>query len=86
PPPESPDPLDCLTDPFASTLAEVDALVASAGSELEAAEDNFTLPSSDPRNHREAMQDSDSDRWRSGEDDEFTSLRDEYKVSRNDLE
>ena len=61
PPPESPDPLDCLTDPFASTLAEVDALVASAGSELEAAEDNFTLPSSDPRNHREAMQDSDSD-------------------------
>ncbi|GAA5890982.1 hypothetical protein JCM16303_005276, partial [Sporobolomyces ruberrimus] len=80
PPPESPDPLDCLTVPFGSTLAEVDALVASAGSELEAAEDNFTLPSSDPRNHREAMQDSDSDRWRSGEDDEFTSLRDEYKV------
>ncbi|GAA5891032.1 hypothetical protein JCM16303_007142, partial [Sporobolomyces ruberrimus] len=80
PPPESPDPLDCLTDPFASTLAEVDALVASAGSELEAAEDNFTLPSLDPRNHRKVMQDSHSDRWRSGEDDEFTSLRDEYKV------
>ncbi|GAA5890643.1 hypothetical protein JCM16303_002444 [Sporobolomyces ruberrimus] len=60
PPPESPDPLDCLTDPFASTLAEVDALVASAGSKLEAAEDNFTLPSSDPRNHHEAMKDSDS--------------------------
>ncbi|GAA5888274.1 hypothetical protein JCM16303_007255 [Sporobolomyces ruberrimus] len=80
PPPESPDPLDCLTDPFASTLAEVDALVASAGTELEAAEDNFALPSSDPRNHREAMQDSVGVRWRSGEDDDFTSLRDEYKV------
>ncbi|GAA5885396.1 hypothetical protein JCM16303_006034 [Sporobolomyces ruberrimus] len=34
PPPESPDPLNCLTDPFASTLVEVDALVASAGFKL----------------------------------------------------
>ncbi|GAA5886506.1 hypothetical protein JCM16303_001435 [Sporobolomyces ruberrimus] len=60
PPPESPDPLDCLTDPFASTLVELEALVASAGSELKAAEDNFTLPLSDPWNHCKAMQDLDS--------------------------
>ncbi|GEM08048.1 gag-Pol polyprotein [Rhodotorula toruloides] len=78
--PDSPDPLDFLSDPFGATLAEVAALIAATSHELDAADDAFSLPTSDPRNHREAMRDLDVERWRAGEAEEFSSLRDEFKV------
>ncbi|GEM05991.1 gag-Pol polyprotein [Rhodotorula toruloides] len=78
--PNSPDPIDSLHDPFGATFAEVVALIAASSDELDAADDAFSLPSSDPRNHREAMRDSDAERWRAGEADEFSSLRDDFKV------
>ncbi|GEM12653.1 gag-Pol polyprotein [Rhodotorula toruloides] len=78
--PDSPDPLDFLSDPFGATLAEVTALIAATSHELDAADDAFSLPTSDPRNHREAMRDLDVERWRAGEAEEFSSLRDEFKV------
>ncbi|GAA6056493.1 hypothetical protein JCM3770_007029 [Rhodotorula araucariae] len=80
PSPDSPDPIDFLDDPFGATLAQVEAMLAGTGDSLAAADDDFALPSSDPRNHREAARDVDSDRWREGEQDEFSSLRDEYHV------
>ncbi|GAA5826467.1 hypothetical protein JCM3770_003626 [Rhodotorula araucariae] len=55
-------------------------MLAGTGDSLAAADDDSALPSSDPRNHREAAPDVDSDRWREGEQDEFSSLRDEYHV------
>ncbi|GAA5845570.1 hypothetical protein JCM11251_003665 [Rhodosporidiobolus azoricus] len=81
-PPESPGPLDCLDrlDPFSASLSEVGALMAALGDDLTANGDDFVLPSSDPHNHREAARDVDSERWRLGEEDEFCSLRDDYKV------
>ncbi|GEM12883.1 copia-type polyprotein, partial [Rhodotorula toruloides] len=78
--PDSPDPLDFLSDPFGATLAEVTALIAATSHELDAADDAFSFPTSDPRNHREAMRDLDVERWRAGEAEEFSSLRDEFKV------
>ncbi|GEM11437.1 gag-Pol polyprotein [Rhodotorula toruloides] len=78
--PDSPDPLDFLSDPFGATLAEVTALIAATSHELDAADDAFSLPTSDPRNHREAMRDLDVERWRAGEAEEFSSLREEFKV------
>ncbi|GEM11438.1 gag-Pol polyprotein [Rhodotorula toruloides] len=78
--PNSPDPIDFLSNPFSVTFAEVSALIAASSDELAAADDAFSLPSSDPRNHREAMPDSDAERWRAGEADEFFSLRDDFKV------
>ena len=80
PTPSSPDPLDLISGTCESTLAEVDALVAAAGDSLAAGDDHFTLPTSDPTNHREAMRDVDSEKWREGEKSEFESLRDDYKV------
>ncbi|GAA5829977.1 hypothetical protein JCM3770_000360, partial [Rhodotorula araucariae] len=80
PTPDSPDPIDFLDDPFGATLAHVEAMLAGSADSLAAADDDFALPSSDPRNHREASRDADSDKWRSGEQDEFASLRDEYHV------
>ncbi|GAA5888486.1 hypothetical protein JCM3774_001121, partial [Rhodotorula dairenensis] len=80
-PDESRDELDFLgNNPFGCTLAEVEALHAAASEELSASDEQFSLPTSDPRNHREAMRDSDAEHWRLGEQDEFTSLRDEYHV------
>ncbi|GAA5827655.1 hypothetical protein JCM3770_001053, partial [Rhodotorula araucariae] len=80
PTPDSPDPIHFLDDPFDATLAHVEAMLAGSADSLAAADDDFALPSSDPRNHREASRDADSDKWRSGEQDEFASLRDEYHV------
>mgnify|MGYP002718862977 CR=1 FL=1 len=78
---ESRDELDFLgNDPFGATLAEVEALYSAAGEDLSASDEQFSLPTSDPRNHREAMRDTDSERWRLGEHDEFTSLQNEYNV------
>ncbi|CDR39882.1 hypothetical protein NBRC10512_000405 [Rhodotorula toruloides] len=77
---DSPDPLNFLSDPFGATLAEVTGLIAAASGELDAADDAFSLPTSDPRNHRKAMRDSDIERWRAGKDEEFSSLRDKFKV------
>ncbi|GAA5824654.1 hypothetical protein JCM3770_003672, partial [Rhodotorula araucariae] len=78
--PDSPDPIDFLDDPFGATLAQVEAMLAGTGDSLAAADDDFALPSSDPRNHHEAVRDVNSDRWREGEQDEFSSLRDECHV------
>ncbi|GAA5913711.1 hypothetical protein JCM6882_002323 [Rhodosporidiobolus microsporus] len=80
PVPDSPDPLDLLSDPFAATLGEVEGLMAAVGDELGATDDDFTLPSSDPRNHKEAARDVDSERWQLGADEEFRSLRDDFNV------
>ena len=78
---ESRDELDFLgNDPFGATLAEVEALYSAAGEDLSASDEQFSLPMSDPRNHREAMRDTDSERWRLGEHDEFTFLQNEYNV------
>jgi hypothetical protein len=78
---ESRDELDFLgNDPFGATLAEVEALYLAAGEDLFASDEQASLPTSDPRNHREAMRDTDSKRWRLGEHDEFTSLQNEYNV------
>ncbi|GAA6003970.1 hypothetical protein JCM5350_005092, partial [Sporobolomyces pararoseus] len=71
--PESPDPLDFLSDPFS-------ALLASADEQLDASQGEFLLPSSDPRNHREAMSDSANENWQLGEEEEFNSLKEKYKV------
>ncbi|GAA5879486.1 hypothetical protein JCM3774_002696 [Rhodotorula dairenensis] len=67
-------------DPFGATLAEVEALYSVAGEDLSASDEQFSLPTSDPRNHREAIRDTDSERWRLGEHDEFASLQNEYNV------
>ncbi|GAA5821704.1 hypothetical protein JCM3770_007228 [Rhodotorula araucariae] len=80
PSPDSPDPIHFLDDPFGATLAHVEAMLAGTGDSLAAAEDDFALPSSDLRNDREAARDVNCDRWREGEQDEFSSLRDEYHV------
>ncbi|GAA5971756.1 hypothetical protein JCM3765_005605 [Sporobolomyces pararoseus] len=71
--PESPDPLDFLSDPF-------EALIAAADEHLESSNDQFSLPTSDPRNHKEAMLDTDNASWRAGEEEEFESLKEKYKV------
>ncbi|GAA5857408.1 hypothetical protein JCM9279_001791 [Rhodotorula babjevae] len=77
---EDPDELDFLSNPFGATLAQVEALVAASADELGASDDAFLLPLSDPCNHREAVRDQDSEHWRAGEAEEFTSLRDNFKV------
>ncbi|GAA6026934.1 hypothetical protein JCM8202_005054, partial [Rhodotorula sphaerocarpa] len=78
---ESCDEIDFLgNDPFGATFAEVEALYSAASDDLDASAEQFSLPTSDPRNHREAMHDSDSERWRHSERDEFSSLRVEYNV------
>jgi len=71
--PESPDPINFLDDPF-------EALIAAADETLDASNGEFSLPTSDPRNHREAMLDNDNEHWRSGEEEEFNSLKEKYKV------
>ncbi|GAA6050259.1 hypothetical protein JCM3770_002758 [Rhodotorula araucariae] len=43
-------------------LAQVEAMLAGIGDSLAAADNDFALPSSDPRNHREAARNVDSDR------------------------
>ncbi|GAA6044154.1 hypothetical protein JCM8097_004881 [Rhodosporidiobolus ruineniae] len=78
--PESPNPIDFPSDPFTANLGEVEALMASITKDLEASGVEFTLPTSDPRNHRETARNPDSEQWRLAEQDKFTSLRDEYKV------
>ncbi|EGU10936.1 2-hydroxymuconic semialdehyde dehydrogenase [Rhodotorula toruloides ATCC 204091] len=78
---QSPDEIDFLSDPLSSTLAEVgdiEALIAAAGDT--GTDDPFELPTTDPRNHKEALRDKDSGKWVQGELDEFSSLQDEYKV------
>lgn len=77
---DSPDPLDFLSDPFGATLAEVTGLIAATSGELDSADDAYSLPTSNPRNHREAMRDSDVQRWPAGVDEEFSLLRDMFKV------
>ncbi|GAA5864036.1 hypothetical protein JCM3774_006358 [Rhodotorula dairenensis] len=78
---KSHDEIDFLgNDPFGATLAEVEALYSAAGGDLSASDEQFSLPTSDPCNHREAMRDTDSERWRLGEHDEFASLQNEYNV------
>ncbi|GAA5877470.1 hypothetical protein JCM3774_001622, partial [Rhodotorula dairenensis] len=67
-------------DPFGATLTEVEALYSAAGEDLSASDEQFSLPTSDPRNHRETMRDTDSKRWRLGEHDEFASLQNKYNV------
>ncbi|GAA5993774.1 hypothetical protein JCM10908_006295 [Rhodotorula pacifica] len=75
------DEIDFLgTDPFGATLAEVEALYSAASDDLSASEEQFLLPTSDPRNHYKAMRDSDSARWRNGEHASSSSLRNEYYV------
>ncbi|GAA6027150.1 hypothetical protein JCM8202_001494, partial [Rhodotorula sphaerocarpa] len=63
-----------------ATFAEVEALYSAASDDLAASAEQYSLPTSDPRNHREAMHESDSERWRHGERDEFSSLCDKYNV------
>ncbi|GAA6016628.1 hypothetical protein JCM10207_000127 [Rhodosporidiobolus poonsookiae] len=75
--PDSPDPINFLSDPFSQ---EVEGLLAAVANHLEAGDDTFALPSSNPRNHREAARDPHSERWREGEQGEFESFRDEYNV------
>ncbi|GEM12842.1 hypothetical protein Rt10032_c28g6859 [Rhodotorula toruloides] len=72
------DPVTPQDDPLPGH--EVTALIAATSHELDAADDAFSFPTSDPRNHREAMRDLDVERWRAGEAEEFSSLRDEFKV------
>ena len=74
------DKLDFLgDDPFAATLAKVEALYL-AGEDLSASNRQFSLPTSDPRNHRKAMRDTDSERWRLSEHNDFTSLQNKNNV------
>ena len=78
---ESRDELDFLVNnPFGATLAEVEALYSAAIEDLSASDEQFSLPKSDPRKHREAMRDTDSECWRLGEHDELTSIQNEYNV------
>ncbi|GAA5916647.1 hypothetical protein JCM5296_005785, partial [Sporobolomyces johnsonii] len=77
PSPESPDPLDFLSDPF---VAQAVALTAAVDEDLGAHDEAFSLPSRDPRNHREALVDVDSAGWLDGEKGEFLSLLNDYKV------
>ncbi|GAA5884519.1 hypothetical protein JCM1840_000195, partial [Sporobolomyces johnsonii] len=76
PSPESPDPLDFLSDPF---VAQAVALTAAVDEDLGAHDEAFSLPSRDPRNHREALVDVDSAGWLDGEKGEFLSLLNDYK-------
>ena len=72
---ESCDKLDFLgKHPFGATLAKVEALYSAAGEDLSASDEQLSLPMSDPRSRRKTMRDTDSERWRLGEHDEFTSL------------
>ncbi|GAA5884344.1 hypothetical protein JCM1840_006309, partial [Sporobolomyces johnsonii] len=75
--PESPDPLDFLSDPF---VAQAVALTAAVNEDLGTHDKAFSLPSRDPRNHREALIDVDSASWLDGEKGEFLSLLNDYKV------
>ncbi|GAA5916860.1 uncharacterized protein JCM6883_001770, partial [Sporobolomyces salmoneus] len=72
--PESPDPLDLF------------ALVAASEENLEASDNEFSLPTSDPRNHREAMNDSDNKNWRLGEEEEFNSSRRSTRSSTSSID
>ncbi|GAA5935079.1 hypothetical protein JCM1841_000793 [Sporobolomyces salmonicolor] len=75
--PASPDPVDFLSDPFA---AQAVALTAAIEDDMDAHDEAFSLPSHDPRNHREALTDVDSAGWLDGEKGEFLSLLNDYKV------
>ncbi|GAA5918682.1 hypothetical protein JCM1841_006238 [Sporobolomyces salmonicolor] len=77
PSPDSPDPIDFLSDPF---VAQAVALTAAVDEDLGAHAEAFSLPSRDPRNHREALVDIDSAGWLDGEKGEFLSLLNDYKV------
>ncbi|GAA5919258.1 hypothetical protein JCM5296_003569, partial [Sporobolomyces johnsonii] len=77
PSPESPDPLDFLSDPF---VAQAVALTAAVDEDLGAHDEAFSLPSRDPRNHREALVDVESAGWLDGEKGEFLSLLNDYKL------
>ncbi|GAA5880109.1 hypothetical protein JCM3774_004151, partial [Rhodotorula dairenensis] len=67
-------------DPFGTTLAEVEALYSAVGEDLSASNEHFSLPTSDPCKHRKAVRDTDSKRWRLGQQNEFASLQTEYNV------
>ncbi|GAA5882553.1 hypothetical protein JCM1840_003419, partial [Sporobolomyces johnsonii] len=71
PSPESPDPLDFLSDPF---VAQAVALTAAVNEDLGTHDEAFSPPSRDPHNHREALVDVNSDGWLNGEKGEFLSL------------
>ncbi|GAA5885089.1 hypothetical protein JCM1840_004956, partial [Sporobolomyces johnsonii] len=71
PSPESPDPLDFLSEPF---VAQAVALTAAVDEDLGAHDEAFSLPSRDPRNHREALVDVDSAGWLDGEKGERRSI------------
>ncbi|GAA5927488.1 hypothetical protein JCM1841_000939 [Sporobolomyces salmonicolor] len=77
PSPASADPIDFLSDPFA---AQAVALTAAIEDDMGAHDEAFSLPSRDPRNHREALTDVDSAGWLDGEKGEFLSLLNDYKV------
>jgi hypothetical protein len=58
---ESRDELDFLgNDPFGATFAIVKALHSAVGEQLSPSDEQFSVPTSDPFNHREAMRDPDS--------------------------
>ncbi|GAA5966903.1 hypothetical protein JCM21900_003324 [Sporobolomyces salmonicolor] len=73
----SPDPIDFLSDPFA---AQAVTLTGAIEDDMGTHEEAFSLPSRDPRNHREALTDVDSAGWLDGEKGEFLSLLNDYKV------
>ncbi|GAA5953779.1 hypothetical protein JCM21900_006453 [Sporobolomyces salmonicolor] len=77
PSPVSPDPIDFLSDPFA---AQAVALTAAIEDDMGPHDEAFSLPSCDPRNHREALTDVDSAGWHDGEKGEFLSFLNDYKV------
>ncbi|GAA5966512.1 hypothetical protein JCM21900_001872 [Sporobolomyces salmonicolor] len=68
-------PIDFLSDLFA---AQAVALTAAIEDDMAAHDEAFSLPSRDPRNHREAL--TDVDRALDGEKREFLTLLNDYKV------
>ncbi|GAA5881907.1 hypothetical protein JCM8547_005315, partial [Rhodosporidiobolus lusitaniae] len=63
-------------DPFEAHIRGVEVLISTVAEEIDASGSNFTLPSSDPRNHHEAARYIDSEHWCCEEQGEFSC----YKV------
>ncbi|GAA5880768.1 hypothetical protein JCM8547_006040 [Rhodosporidiobolus lusitaniae] len=66
-------------NPFKAYLRDIEALISSIEEELDASGSDFTLPSSDPRNHCEAAHDIVSEHCCREEQGKFPSLLANYK-------
>lgn len=78
PPPTATSLICLVTTPV--TLAKVEILYSAASTDLAAFNKQFSLLTSDPCHHHEAMRDMDSERWHLGKHNKCTYLKHKYNI------